>query len=76
MDPEQWPKVIRVPRLRPTRAELAQVDELRAQRDKVAEELSLDPSLIAPRATLEGLAFRREETLPRLMPWQRELLGV
>ncbi len=45
-------------------------------RDTKAEELQLDPSLIAAKASLEALAFRPEETLPKLMPWQRELLGV
>jgi ribonuclease D len=74
--PEQWPKVERKPRLRPTKPQLARLDELKLQRDKIAAELKLDPSLIAPKATLEGLAFRPEETLPRMLPWQRDVLGL
>lgn len=73
---EEWPKFERKPRLRPTRAQLARIDELKAIRDKAAQKHKLDPSLIAPKAILEGLAFRPEETLTRLLPWQRELLGV
>ena len=72
----EWPKVERKPRLRPTKPQLERLDELKLHRDKVAAELKLDPSLIAPKATLEGLAFRPEETLSRLLPWQRNLLGV
>jgi ribonuclease D len=76
MAASEWPKFERKPRLRPTKPQLARLDELKQQRDKAAEKLKLDPSLIAPKATLEGLAFRPEETLPRLLPWQRELLGL
>lgn len=73
---DQWPKFERKPRLRPTRTQLERIEELRKIRDKVAQEHQLDPSLIAPKAIIEGLAFRPEETLPRLLPWQREALGV
>jgi ribonuclease D len=72
----EWPKFERKVRLRPTKPQLARLDELKAYRDKTAAELKLDPSLIAPKATLEGLAFRPEETLAKLLPWQRELLGL
>jgi ribonuclease D len=76
MPPSEWPKFERKARLRPTKPQLARLDELKSHRDRVAHELKLDPSLIAPKATLEGLAFRPEETLSRLLPWQRELLGL
>jgi ribonuclease D len=72
----EWPKFERKARLRPTKPQLARLDELKSHRDRVAHELNLDPSLIAPKAILEGMAFRPEETLPRLLPWQRELLGL
>lgn len=72
----EWPKFERKARLRPTRAQLSRLDTLKQHRDKVAAEHGLDPSLVAPKATLEGLAFRPEETLARLMPWQQQLLGV
>ena len=73
---EEWPKFIRAPRLRPTPAQLEHFDELKRIRDKAATEHHLDPSLIAPKATLEGLAFRPDDTLSKLLPWQRELMGL
>ena len=72
----EWPKFVRAPRLRPTTAQLKRFDELKSLRDKAAAEHQLDPSLIAPKATLEGLAFRPEETQAKLLPWQRELMGI
>jgi ribonuclease D len=72
----EWPKFIRAPRLRPTTAQLKRFDELKSLRDKAAADHQLDPSLIAPKATLEGLAFRPEETQAKLLPWQRELMGI
>lgn len=76
LPPSEWPRFEKKPRLRPTKPQLARLDELKLHRDRVATELKLDPSLIAPKATLEGLAFRPEETLPKLLPWQRELMGL
>jgi ribonuclease D len=73
---EQWPKYVRTPRLRPTKAQTDRFDQLKQLRDKAATKHQLDPSLIAPKATLEGLAFRPDETLPKLLPWQRELMGL
>lgn len=72
----EWPKFVRTERLRPTQEQLSEIEVFKKHRDKVATELQIDPSLIAPKAMLEGLAFRREETLARLLPWQRELMGV
>lgn len=71
-----WPKFIRNPRPRPTREEEARFKELKMRRDHVALELQLDPSLIAPKATLEGLASNDDAAKARLLPWQREMLGV
>ena len=76
LDEAHWPKVIRTPRQRPSQAQFARFLELKKHRDHVAEQVHLDPSLIAAKATLEGLAFRPEETLPKLLAWQRELLNV
>jgi ribonuclease D len=72
----EWPKVIRVPRNRPSQQQYARFLELKRIRDTKAAELDLDPSLIAAKAALEGLAFRPEEATAKLMPWQREVLGV
>jgi ribonuclease D len=76
MEESQWPKVVRTPRQRPSQAQFNRFLELKKHRDHVAEQVQLDPSLVAPKAILEGLAFRPEETLPKLLPWQRELLKV
>ena len=50
--------------------------QFKARRDAVAAELQLDPSLIAPKAMLESLGSEPAETAARMMPWQRELLGL
>ena len=76
MEEAQWPKVIRTPRNRPSQAQFDRFLELKKHRDQIATEVQLDPSLIAAKAVLEGLAFRPDEALPRLLPWQRELLKV
>lgn len=76
MDEAEWPKVNRAPRQRPTQSQFDRFLELKKHRDHVAHEVQLDPSLIAPKAVLEGIAFRPEESLPKLLPWQRELLKV
>ena len=50
--------------------------ELKKRRDDAAAELDLDPTLIASRAVIEGLAYRDEPPESTLLPWQRELLAV
>ncbi len=54
----------------------ARLDELIAKRDKVAEELDIDSSLIAPRAILEALAGKHDGAVDLLLNWQRNLLGL
>ena len=73
---EEWPKIIRTPRPRPTREEEARFREYKTKRDAFAAAAQLDPSLIAPKAVLENLAVDREETAAKMMPWQREALGL
>jgi ribonuclease D len=72
----EWPKFVRNPRPRPTREEEARCREYKNKRDAIAHQLQLDPSLIAPKTTLENLAANREETVAKMMPWQRELMGL
>lgn len=77
------PPVPRLPRSeRPTRDKDAEarLEKLRAQRDKVAAELELDPTIIAPKSTLQDLA-RNPETAAQILisenrwcPWQWDLL--
>jgi ribonuclease D len=73
---EEWPAPIRKPRLRTTQKQEARFRELRKQRDLVAERLELDPTLIAPKGTLEQLSREEPEALESLLPWQRECLGL
>lgn len=75
--PEQdWPTPIRKPRLRTTQEQEARFRQLRNQRDAAAERLELDPTLIAPKGTLEQLSRREPQSFDSLLPWQRECLGI
>jgi ribonuclease D len=76
LDESQWPVRPRGTRTRPTPAEERRFFELKKKRDHIAGQLGIDPSLIAPKATIEMLACEREDALARLMPWQRELLEI
>lgn len=73
---DQWPKIVRKPRLRAAKDDEARFHELKKKRDQAASELQLDPSLIAPKSVLESLANNFEETCARMLPWQRMTLGV
>ena len=57
---EQMPQRIKAQRRRKEPKFEARLDELIAKRDKVAHDLDLDSSLIAPRAILEALAGKHE----------------
>jgi ribonuclease D len=72
---EHWPRPLRTARSRPTLEQEQRFAEFKARRDKSAIEHNIEPSLIAPRSVLEALAVDIETTLPRLLPWQRLLLG-
>jgi ribonuclease D len=47
---------------------------LKARRDTLAEELALDPGVLASRSVLEKVAREPEMAATHLMKWQRELL--
>lgn len=70
----EWPVFVRKPRVRPTAAEEKRFQALKKKRDAAATELQLDPSLIAPKATLEALAADPSNASERLLPWQEEIL--
>ena len=72
--PEQFPEKIVHRSQRPTEAEFRRFRELEKIRDRHAHELSLDPTLIAPKSVLGDLARDWEKCAPELMNWQRELL--
>lgn len=70
----EWPEVIRGVRLRSSKEQIDRFNKLRDLRDKVAADLELDPSILAPKAALEAAAGNPEA--PVLLPWQRQLLGL
>jgi ribonuclease D len=72
----EWPQIIRKPRLRPSREEEIRFRDFKKKRDDAATALQLDPALIAPKSMLESLAANPTETAARMMPWQRATLGV
>ena len=70
----EWPRIIRKPRLRTTQEQENRFRHLRKHRDAIAEQLQIDPTLIAPKALLEQLSRCEEGALESLLPWQRECL--
>jgi len=58
-----------------------ELDAIRAECDRIAAELGIESSLIAPRKTLETLSLQKPATLDdvkqtgNLMSWQTELIG-
>ncbi len=73
---DAWPVFAKRVHSRWTAEEEKRAEELKKQRDRVGGELDLDPSIIAPRATLETIAAKPAAAVELLMPWQRELLGL
>ncbi len=57
-----------------TAAELALQDRLKSDRDRIARELNLDPTLIANRSQLAQIARAPDKLDTILMPWQADLL--
>lgn len=70
----EWPKMIRGVRIRATKEQVDRLNKLRDHRDKVAREVDLDPSILAPKAALEAVAA--DPLANVLLPWQRDLLGL
>ena len=71
-----WPKRLRRVGVRPTQESERAAEDLRRRRDVAAEQLGLDPSFIAPRATMESIAMDETRSSTLLVPWQRDLLQV
>jgi ribonuclease D len=72
----EWPKRIRRVGTRPTQDAEKAAEDLRKRRDVMAEKLGLEPSFIAPKATMESIAADETRSSSLLVPWQRELLQV
>jgi ribonuclease D len=74
LPPEEWPRPIRKPRIRPTPEQERFFAKLKARRDGIANTLQLDPALIAPKAILEQIAADPSCAPARLLPWQLTLI--
>lgn len=72
----EWPSRRRRIGVRPTQEMERAAESLRRKRDVVAEKLGLDPSFIAPKATVESIAADQTRSETLLVPWQRGLLEV
>lgn len=72
----EWPKRVRRVGVRPTQDAERAAENLRRRRDVAAEELGIDPSFIAPKATMESIAADETRSSALLVPWQRDLLQV
>ena len=72
----EWPKRLRRVGTRPTQDAERAAENLRKRRDVAAEQLGLDPSFIAPKATMESIAADETRSSTLLVPWQRDLLQV
>ena len=72
----EWPTARQRSGSRPAPETIRGTEELRRRRDRVAKQLGLEPSFIAPRATLEALAADQTRAQSLLVPWQRDLLEV
>lgn len=70
----EWPVAPKPKRRRPSREQTERFDALKRTRDRAAEEIGLDPSIIAPRSALEAASV--DLNTPALMKWQRSLLGL
>ncbi|MGI8821347.1 MAG: ribonuclease D [Chthoniobacterales bacterium] len=73
---EDLPRRVRRAGTRPTPEMEKLAEDLRRRRDAVAEKLEIDPSFIAPRATLDSVAADQSRGETLLAPWQRDLLEV
>ena len=74
--PHELPDILRSSGTRMTHEQKRRLQSLKHHRDRHAERLGIDPTLIASRATLNALAVDRDTHQHKLMNWQRELLKM
>jgi ribonuclease D len=72
----EWPVSPTRSGTRPSVETLRRSEQLRARRDRAARELKLEPTLIAPRATLDAIAAQESRAESLLLPWQRAVLEL
>jgi ribonuclease D len=53
----------------------ARVNRMKTARDRIAKELKLDPSVIAPRHVLTAIAAARTLDVPAMREWQKAVAG-
>ena len=73
-DPHTLPKRRRSEHAPLTQSEVALQDRIKADRDRVAAKLEIEPTLIANRAQLAQIARAPDKIAEILLPWQAELL--
>ena len=74
MDPENFPKLEKRKRLKKNPKFDSRFNKLKSYRDKVSNEIGIDPTLIASRSNMEGIAHDPDNVQELLLNWQRELL--
>ena len=72
----EWPISRRRLGTRPSAETIRRSEELRRRRDRAAKEWQLEPTFLAPRATLEAIAADESRAQSLLVPWQRGALGI
>lgn len=72
----EWPASPARSGTRPSAQMLRRSEQLRVRRDLAARELKLDPTLVAPRATIDAIAAEESRAKTLLLPWQRSTLGL
>lgn len=70
-----WPSRVKKVKARLTDAQKDQIDRLCGLRDKEADKLDIEGSLLGSRGTLEEV-ITQPEGLDLLMPWQRQILAA
>jgi ribonuclease D len=73
---EEWPETRRRLGERPTREMERAAEAMRKRSDQAAHEMNMEPSFIAPRATIDAIAADKTCADQLLVPWQRSLLGL
>jgi ribonuclease D len=76
LPPESWPEIPRHRSRRQSEAEKQRAAQIEARRNKNAEAVGIDPTIIASRVTINRLAESWETYSPDLMNWQRQLLAA
>jgi ribonuclease D len=72
----EWPERVKTVRTRPTNEQEQRLEQLKNRRDRIAQDLNLDPGVLAPKQALERISREPAAVEATLMRWQRHLLGL